>query len=424
MSIVSTFYTPEYLADLPSRMEAKRNRSYTESPYVREVFDYMDSICLSPIFDQGHNRSTTITAACYKDAGIGYLNPKPYRESPELAGYHDLSLDEKGWTFDRALYTSNLPERAWDVRYCSAYGNEAPMVGELEDIPECVTDYADTIFVIDNPAYIDLLVRAGEIAKIAPDESADEYQVFLALHPDFVERDERIADIVARADAAGDVVDIRKWKSNGMLIEKQDKDRYNYFTSTRVFWHGPHPGDLSELDSIRRIASAVASLNGSLFQGYDFDGGTDMPWEDVPIMGDSDEMDESEEADMRHCLSMANALLMCPGYITLPCFERGQSLEADEVWERILRDNNINVENARPPKEAAELAEKVKQLEDACRIWKSMYASRRLALHFKNYEYKRDDFIAARIIELGRFLGMADYIDTLRAGVPVEDIMA
>lgn len=138
MSIVYNHYTDEYRADYDQRMQEKISRTWTRSPYVEEIFAYMDSTYPSALYLSERNKLSSYSRKDFAKTGIGYANPK-------------------GGVFAKKLYSSpSLMARGWDARFTTACGNEMATIGNnLIDVPTCMTDYADTIIVTENPVHIE-----------------------------------------------------------------------------------------------------------------------------------------------------------------------------------------------------------------------------------------------------------------------------
>ena len=411
--ITTTFYHDDYYDTFDARQAQKLSRKWTDSSHVKAIFDILDDERASiPLSDQDRDKTACTVNEVYEQNGVGYFNP---------------NLDGK---FEGTLWSSPINTRGWDARYCEAGSNECAKIGDLPDIPGCMTDYADTIFIIDNPAYIDLIIMVGEFTLSEP---VDDGRVFLALHPDFVESHADIARIAEAARTEGNLFDIRDWKKSGKLAERTIKK--GPFVARHAYWTGSLPKEIAEAQIIARLMTTAQSATGNIIKSYNI-------YYDIDL-------------SLIGAVNLANALMMQRDLFDIDSFSVDAESDPNQLDEEdlfgylidwgfkdtsgnddkphyvnknfseFMNRNNFHFDDNAPCADAMiqQLAENVRKFADVTRIWNSMYKNRRVAVHFAQSEIEENK-IFSRIFELGQFLGMDDYIDTVDSGVPVEDILA
>lgn len=380
-------YSDGYRKSFPERNAVKMEREWTKSEHVRELFDVIYEIYDLPT-EVNVNENRRWHSEWCAITTIGYINAKGKRK-----GYGARD-DKSGIGLE------------WDVRYNIAGGNKVPITTDLSpdrrwledrpDLPECYTDYADTIFVIDNPAVLDVLIATGhyKMPKSAKGE------VFLAMSPTFVEAHPEVSKIVDAAKLDGKVFDVRDWYAAG-LLEPADEHSYK----TPINWLGEMPDEVAEPKLAAKLSEVVSSVRGSVITGYRSD-----KWGRIK--------------DVQSCLNVANALALDPEFITLPTIARGKKLSSNGKWAKFEKANRIYFKGDGYSKRMREIDKKIDDLDEIIRFWSKAREDYRFSILLDEDDFCDKDFVFEKISVLGRLIGVDDYVDTFNFGVEADDILA
>lgn len=385
----------------------KMERKWTESPYVEEIFGFLETIAGSAVrsgrasasdgYDMVGNRGA-FSAGCHlsESTPIGYLNPRASR-TQEPIGYKACGCQE--WELE-----GGIRER-WDIRWHKMPEDRLPRVrrqslnGLIDyiDVPECYTNIATTIFVTDQANMLDVLEIVGEID---PPRCEDD-EVFLVVTPKFISKHPELSDIICHAKAAGEVIDVRDWIREGGFVEARDERGCRQWK-----WTGSVPYDIAEellasrMDYIARCASP--SLIGVFGRGVRFNG-----------------KDALTDASI-----IARAMTLRPDAYRFPALSSGRKVTMKGKWNKLARAFDFSPGSYQPPFD--ELAEEVSMLEDVARIWAWAAEGETrppTLLEGSAHVMEPPEFIA-EVSRIADELGLASSIETLYSGVPVEDIIA
>lgn len=267
------------------------------------------------------------------------------------------------------------------------YGTKA-LSGDVR----CETDYAETILIIDNPAYFDLLSKVG--AYELPHIPKDSKQVFLALHPDLVDAHPEIHAELDAVKEEGNLFDIRDWQH--LIVDEQ-------YGVTK--WLGEAPLSVMEPLLATRLAEAISSIRGYVMKGY-----TDAKYGQIKNMQD--------------VVALANILMLDKSFIVLPSLASGKNVSAKSVWSKICKEYRFDFSCAVLSKDVAELSHKIDMVESAVRLWNNMYEKTRMSVCIDEKELGKHGFIYDRFEEMAKVTGMDSTIDALKTGIDVRDLLA
>lgn len=389
-------YSEEYCASFDERINEKMNREWTQSQHVRDAFRLLDEIFKFSDIEPISGKSLHASSYDYTLYGAGFIDPHDGRNSTPR-GYKARATTAKG-------------KRPWDFRYqrstsreeytesLSITGYKRHYDGKAVDEPACYFDYGSTIFVVDMPQLIDIIVKSGEykMPKCAKNE------VFLAMTPEFVKAHPEMEAILFAADADGELFDIRKWYNNGTIERIDLKVSYRPY---KYVWHGKVPDEIVEMRLANRLSDIVSATRGSVIKGYNED-----KWGSVK--------------DVQSCVNLADALMMQKGYIEFPSLKKGKKISSNGTWKKWSEDNHVDFADHKMSDEMRAIAAKLDELSDVSGFWKRAHDDFRIAVLLDEKDFRRADFVFDKFSSIGKLLGVDNYIETYEAGVPAEDILA
>lgn len=379
-------YTDEQWNEMQKGIEEKLARKWTNSPHVENIFEIL-----------GKN-APEVSAA---DAKSDYPNNgEHWDRRPEPSDV------ESGFGFVSPKASKNAAPYgtkayAGDARYCNVDGFSVeyfPAISKFRckgaNVAKMWSDYAETVLIIDDPALLDLLAKVG--AYKLPSTPRGSKQVFLALHPAFVEAHPEIQGELDAARTEGNLFDIRDYAG---LIEREGE------WTIKTKWLGEAPLELMEPLLSARLAEAASSVRGRAMRGY-----TDTKYGKIKNLQDA--------------TALANTLMLDKSFVTVPSLSSGKRGSAKGIWAKICEGHNFDFSCAKPSADAMELSHKVDMVESAARLWNDMYDKTRLCVCIDERELGRHGFIYERFEELAKITGMDSTIEALKEGVPEEDLLS
>lgn len=372
-------YTPEFWAEMQDNIEKKIKRAWTDSYIVEGIFEVLGLNDEERV--QSQARHVGWSTNSFSKEQIGYLNPKA----------------------SKACVPYGTKAYGLDVRFRTAGGNKEPVAPasgtrsmySAPDAGHTMTDYASTIFIIDNPAYIDLLVKVGKYTMPKLPRGKD--MVFLAMHPVFVESHPELVPYLDEARVRGELFDIADYREH-MEISGEG-------IRPTVFWTGEVPMEIMEPLCAEKLSEAVSSIRGSVVRGF-----SDSKWGKVK--------------DIHDCINLADAIMMQRNFVKFPSLGARKQLPTKGQWAKICEEHRFDFSHAKPNAEAKELVEKIELVAAAASLWRDWHVKTRVAICIDERDFPRTDFVFDAFCEIGSIHGMDSSIDALLSGVPAEDLLA